>query len=254
MPSQTVNVFVSYSHADASLVAPVVRLLRVNESLVFQDTDRIAPGKRWRDQIANALADSNLVVVFWCDHACRSIEVSSEWRAAIDQDKDVLPLLLDATPLPPALGQFQWIDFRGVVGANHSSIDSLAPGPTPSRMAARPRRAVWYALAGVTATMAVVLFSTVWMRLESAPKPAPPPPGLPSAEAYEASFILWITLLLGVIVAVGSYLLWSRRCRAKPGKRVETAGPRREEIERRIATELEVEILRRTASTQDSGA
>jgi hypothetical protein len=36
MPGEAINVFVSYSHADASLVAPVVKLLRVNKSLVFQ--------------------------------------------------------------------------------------------------------------------------------------------------------------------------------------------------------------------------
>lgn len=250
MPSQTVNVFVSYSHADASLVAPVVSLLRVNKSLVFQDTDRIAPGKRWRDEITNALAGSNLVVVFWCDHACRSTEVSSEWKAAIDQDKDVLPLLLDATPLPPALGQFQWIDFRGVVGANHRSIASLAhdfpTAPTTSPMAARPRRALWYALAGSAATMAVFL-SSVWVLREAAPPLAAPPPGLPLPEAYQAPFITWLPLLLGVVVAVGAYVVWSRRRRAKHLKRVQTAGPRREDIERRIATELEAEILRRMA-------
>lgn len=46
------HVFVSYSHADASLVAPVVKLLRVNQSLVFQDVDSSDPGKRWRGEIA----------------------------------------------------------------------------------------------------------------------------------------------------------------------------------------------------------
>lgn len=35
MPSQSVNVFVSYSHADAPLVAPVVKLLRVQQKEIF---------------------------------------------------------------------------------------------------------------------------------------------------------------------------------------------------------------------------
>ncbi|MDQ3773979.1 MAG: toll/interleukin-1 receptor domain-containing protein [Pseudomonadota bacterium] len=122
MPSQSTNVFVSYSHADAPLVAPVVKLLRVNKSLVFQDIDSIQPGKRWRSELAKALAEAHLVVVFWCDHARRSNEVSKEWKAAIEQRKDLLPLLLDATPLPPEL-EFQWIDLREAVGASHSSID-----------------------------------------------------------------------------------------------------------------------------------
>lgn len=112
MPSQAIKVFVSYSHADASLVAPVVRLLRVNKSLVFQDADRIPPGKRWREEIAKALAESKLVVVFWCDHASRSNEVSTEWRAAIEQDKDLLPLLLDATPCPQSWAPFSGLTFE----------------------------------------------------------------------------------------------------------------------------------------------
>jgi TIR domain len=110
MPNQTTNVFVSYSHTDASLVAPVVKLLRANKSLVFQDIDSIQPGKKWRSEIAKGLAESDLVVVFWCDHASRSDEVCEEWRTAIEQEKDVLPLLLDATPLPRS-----WVTFSGSI-------------------------------------------------------------------------------------------------------------------------------------------
>ncbi len=252
MPGQSVNVFVSYSHSDASLVAPVVKLLRVNKTLVFLDTDRIPPGKRWRDEIAEALAKSNLVVVFWCYHAYRSTEVSTEWKAAIEQEKDLLPLLLDATPLPSELGQFQWIDFRGTVGASHSSIDSgayevpITQAPPP--MAARPRRAVWYTLAGAAATVAVVVYGSL-LRL-SAPSPASP---LPQPDASGSVLIRWILLPLGVVVAVGAYLLWLRR-RAKPGRRIEAMRPDQADMERRMAVELEAEILRRTASAQGGGA
>lgn len=242
MPSQTVNIFVSYSHADASLVAPVVKLLRVNRSLVFQDTDGIPPGKRWRDEIAKALAEANLVVVFWCRHAFRSNEVSTEWKAAIEQEKDLLPLLLDATPLPSELSNFQWIDFRATVGTNHGAIDSpaaeAAPGAAPPRpMAAPRRRAVWYTLAGVAA--AYVVLSTLLLDAPQAPLPSPSPP-----EASKVVLITWILLLLGIVGALGS-LLWLRHWRMKGAK---AAKPHPGEIERRIAVELEAEILRRTAS------
>jgi len=221
MPSQPVNVFVSYSHADASLVAPVVRLLRVNKSLVFQDTDRIPPGKRWRDEIDKALAESSLVVVFWCDHACRSIEVSREWKAAIEQDKDLLPLLLDATPLPSELGQFQWIDFRGTVGANHSSIDSPADASPPSPMGARPRPAVWFTLAAVAGAAFVVLSSLLLLLPASTPPYALP---APAPEGADFVLISWILLPLGLVVAVGAYLLSLRRRRIGPRWRGITTG------------------------------
>ena len=128
MASDPIKVFLSYSHADTSLVAPMVALLRVSRSIVFRDAEGIAPGTKWRDEIAKALSGANLVVVFWCQHASESKEVSSEWKAAIEQGKDLLPLLLDDTPLPPELGAFQWIDFRGAVGRSHRrELDEWAP-------------------------------------------------------------------------------------------------------------------------------
>lgn len=240
MPSQTINVFVSYSHADASLVDPLVRLLRVNKSLVFQDTDRIPPGKRWRDEIAKAMAESNLVLVFWCHHSFRSNEVTTEWRTAIEQDKDVLPLLLDATPLPSELDDFQWIDFRGTVGANHSAIESPAdyfrPSEGPRLMRKSPRLTIWAALAGVEAAAAVLLSGI-----------------LPLPDASKV-VLIWVLLSLPAVGALGAYLLWLRHRRAKREKLIESARPYSGDIKRQIAVELEAEILRRTASVQDGGA
>ena len=257
MSSQTINVFVSYSHADAPLVAPVVSLLRVNTSLVFQDTDRIPPGKRWRDEIAKALAESNLVVVFWCDHASRSNEVSTEWRAAIAQGKDLLPLLLDATPLPSELGNYQWIDFRGTVGANHRASDSPArdirPGAaTALPLPASPRRAVGYTVVGVVAAAAVVLSTLLTFRAsDQAPSfplpqvfPLPEPSPLPEASAV--ALIGWIFVPLGVVGALGAYVFWLRHRSSKRAKPMETATRYAGGIERQIAVELEAEILRRT--------
>jgi hypothetical protein len=178
MPSQSTNVFVSYSHADASLVAPVVKLLRVNKSLVFQDVDDIQPGKRWRSEIAKGITKSHLVVVFWCNHANQSAEVSKEWKAAIEQEKDLLPLLLDATPLPSELGQFQWIDFRGTVGANHGSIvvsQRMALPPAPVRSARR------LFLAGLAVAFAIVVVLSLF------------PPGTPRAPPVQPPVMIWDT-------------------------------------------------------------
>jgi hypothetical protein len=250
MSRQTINVFVSYSHADAALVAPVVKLLRVNESLVFQDTDRIPPGKKWRDEIAKALAEANLVVIFWCHHALRSNEVSREWRAAIEQDKDLLPL-------PAELGDFQWIDFRGTVGASHRGVeasdDGLPRSATPPPPGApQSRRAAWYAVAGIAAAAAVVL-TTLLVSPYRGPQ-APPPPPTPVPGASEIGLVTWILLLLGVAGTLGACLLWSRHRRRKGRERTAPTGPSPREIEHRIAVELEAEILRRAASTRDAGA
>ena len=269
MPSENTNVFVSYSHADASLVAPVVKLLRVNKSLVFQDIDGIRPGKRWQAEIAKALAESHLVVVFWCDHASRSNEVSKEWQAAIEQEKDLLPLLLDTTPLPPELARFQWIDFRGTVGANHSSIDSWdneveasAPLPRPATQVEMSAR--WSLLTGLAAVFGIAVFLSLFtVRFSQAPLPdqAPPtiqPPGptpLPlPAPAETFDFVLPPLLLLGVGFALAVCLIWLLRWRSKRVISVERARGHPGDIERHIASELEAEILRRTALRRDGEA
>jgi len=114
-----VPIFVSYSRQDAGLVKPVVGLLRATKDLVFQDVDGVMPGKRWRPQIEEGLRVAHLVVLFWCYHSSRSVEVKKEYELALSTGKDVLPVLLDATPLPKELDEYQWVDFREFVGLGH---------------------------------------------------------------------------------------------------------------------------------------
>jgi len=272
MPSQGTAVFVSYSHADASLVAPVVKLLRVNKALVFQDIDRIQPGKKWRSEINKALAEAQLVVVFWCDHANRSNEVWKEWKAAIEQEKDLLPLLLDATPLPPELSEFQWIDFRGTVGANHTSVEASALRPAAPVQSGR-RLSLFGFASVVVVAVGVSLYTfiktdppgesgTVVPRATSpnpvegvtmprATLPSPVEPGLVDLILAGSPTPL---LLVSTVLATTVCVVWFLRRRLKRGIVMERARSRQGEIERRIAAELEAEILRRTTSREDADA
>jgi hypothetical protein len=116
------QVFVSYSRKDGALVTPVVRLLRGTEDLVFMDVDAIQPGQKWRAEIDAALSNATLIVVFWCLHSQASTEVRAEYQAAIKAEKNVLPVLLDSTPVPSELEVFQWVDFRELAGERHSQV------------------------------------------------------------------------------------------------------------------------------------
>jgi hypothetical protein len=149
------RIFVSYSHQDAALVTPVVRLLRSTSDFVFHDTDSIKPGSRWRGALADAIRDANLVIVFWCLHANESSEVEKEYLAAIEAAKNILPVLLDSTPVPPALGEFQWVDFRQLV--QHGRLEPAAPSPAAPSVR---RRSSWLAAAAGFAALVVAL--SVW--------------------------------------------------------------------------------------------
>jgi len=108
------NIFISYSHTDTALVSPMVQLLRINNEYVFQDFDSITPGKKWGEEINQAIDDAKLFVLFWCKHSKRSKEVQKEYLRAYELEKDILPVLLDNAPLPKKLSEFQWIDFRSI--------------------------------------------------------------------------------------------------------------------------------------------
>ena len=187
------RIFVSYSHQDAALVNPVVKLLRVTvaRDLVFVDSDSIEPGRKWRETIDQAIAQAHTLVVFWCLHSSSSDEVSREYRSAMEGGKSLLPVLLDSTPLPPALSEYQWIDFRDLARAQHARVDVDRPRPSAVRRAA-PRRSTW---GWPLLTAAVFLFfalgiSSVYLFSRSAVQSGstttevtpPLPPATPSSE------------------------------------------------------------------------
>ncbi|MBD2752302.1 toll/interleukin-1 receptor domain-containing protein [Spirosoma validum] len=126
MPSK---LFISYSHDDEKFAKPIVQLLRVSAKYVFFDRDTLKPGKNWADQIQKAIESVQLVVVIWCKHASLSAYVKQEYLAAIKKEKDLMPVLLDDTPLPKPLAAFQWIDFRQSVEGTHeyTPVDDLLP-------------------------------------------------------------------------------------------------------------------------------
>lgn len=116
-PTET-HIFVSYSRTDQGLVTPIVQMLRATGAAVFRDLDSLPPGKKWRLVIEESIDHCCVLLVFWCSHARASPEVRKEWERAIQEGKDVIPVLLDDTPLEPALAEYQAIDFRRLVAAH----------------------------------------------------------------------------------------------------------------------------------------
>ena len=148
----TVSVFVSYSHDDVALVTPIVKLLRLNKALVFQDLDSFELGKRWREQAGRALAEARLVVLFWCVHSSHSNEVESEYKSALKTGKDLLPVPKPAPSvrfhseiylffgllvvIAIALGVFLWRCRRARVRGEYPRAMTEASDESQRRMAA----------------------------------------------------------------------------------------------------------------------
>lgn len=128
MDSGEMRVFVSYSRSDAALVTPIVQIMRAVGGSVFQDADSIPPGKRWRLVIEESIDQASIIFLFWCAHSLGSDQVRLEWQRAVAEEKVLIPTLLDDTPLPPPLEEYQAIDLRNLAAMTHARKINLLPG------------------------------------------------------------------------------------------------------------------------------
>jgi len=116
------NIFVSYSPADSDLVAAIVSVLSANNrALACCDSDTIRTPGGVHGDLRSVIAESDVVLVFWCHHSFTSYDVRKEADLAIEQGKDVVPLLLDDAPLPRKLASRRCIDVRDRARAMHES-------------------------------------------------------------------------------------------------------------------------------------
>jgi hypothetical protein len=105
------RVFMSYSRGDEGFVGPFTEILRAVGTGVFRDRDDIPPGKKWQPLVEESLAASDTVLVFWSQNAANSKAVKKEYEDAARLGKDIIPVLMDDTELPPLLKEYQSVKF-----------------------------------------------------------------------------------------------------------------------------------------------
>jgi hypothetical protein len=184
------TVFISYARADRDAVDQAVDLLRAGGVRVFLDIAAIEFGARWKDALYDALRRCERVMVFWSRAAAASEWVEREWRYALELGKKIVPTLLDPTPLPPELAEFQAVRrlmpqpaiVTQALGAGDDVATGVQPGPAPRAppaSAAPGRRGAAVAIAGAAVVLAIAA-GGYW--LASAPRhaaQAPPPVSAP---------------------------------------------------------------------------
>lgn len=100
------TVFVSYARKDSERIQQAVALLEAGGATVFRDIDDIEFGDEWEEVIIRKLEECERVMVFWSIHAQASEWVGKEYTIALAQQKRMVPVLLDDTPLPAELGKY----------------------------------------------------------------------------------------------------------------------------------------------------
>ena len=95
-------IFVSYAHKDAELVFEEIRKFHDRGYPIWYDQG-LTPGQEWDEEIAQALMDCRLLVVFISKNSMASKNVHDEIKMALNEDIDIVPVYLEDTELTPAL-------------------------------------------------------------------------------------------------------------------------------------------------------
>ena len=95
-------VFVSYSHQDSEGVFPDIARLHQDGYRIWYD-EGIDPGSEWPEEVAKALADAAVFLVFISPNAVTSRNVRNEINYALNHKKQFVAVHLIETALPPGL-------------------------------------------------------------------------------------------------------------------------------------------------------
>jgi hypothetical protein len=103
-------VFISFSHADAQVVAPIIEKLKSMGTRIWWDKD-IVRGSDWDDQVEQAMVSSDLMLVFVSPSAVASPESNKEWKYWMGEiKKPLIPVVIKDCRLPYRLYSLQRID------------------------------------------------------------------------------------------------------------------------------------------------
>lgn len=106
------KLFISYSRYDLPFVRDLVHGLRHAGIEPWLDLANVSGGDRWDASIETALQQCSHCLVVVSPYSMRSVAVQRELEFALQQEKPVIPVLLQTTELPARLQSLQWVDFR----------------------------------------------------------------------------------------------------------------------------------------------
>ena len=108
------KVFISHVHNDEALAQKIVAILEEAGLEVWDDTREILPGDNWAEQVAQALKESEAMVVLLTPEATRSRWIRREIEYALGEErysKRLIPVLV-GDPADFSQEAIPWILWR----------------------------------------------------------------------------------------------------------------------------------------------
>lgn len=160
----------------------------------------------------------------------------------------MLPLLIDDTPLPAELAEYQYIDFRAAFPHGHAA-DQPSP-PSPQLPPPRSKRLAW-GLPWIGTALVIVAASSVWTLRAPSLSNGPDTSGVPSASGA-SGFAIWLLALLALFVVV---MVVRKFKRSRDTQYFEVPATRSVPITQQqveLATTIENELLKRIGKTNEA--
>jgi hypothetical protein len=124
------SLFVSYSHKDDGIVRPLVGLNEDLQRAAWVDYLHTPPGTDWGETHRNAIKKSYRLILLWSKNALESMPVEREWRWALECGTNIVPVLLDNTPLPQELAAIHAVSLREYVSSKKMKLTLARFPPT----------------------------------------------------------------------------------------------------------------------------
>lgn len=135
MPRARFDAFISHAGKDGAKAETIEAALGAKR--VWLDRSEIRLGALLGRELLSNLRASKALVLVWSKRAAQSPWVQSEWIAAANLGKPIVPICLDKTELPQALTNALWgkggTSFKSTVAQLARTLrGGLAPGPSIS--------------------------------------------------------------------------------------------------------------------------
>lgn len=112
MPFDPSTAFVSYSREDLDFVLRLATDLKAKGAKIWMDDLELVPGQNWSSEIDAAIQGCSRMIVVLSPAASASKEVQSEFSLALENGKEVIPVLYCDCDVPYRLRPLQHADFR----------------------------------------------------------------------------------------------------------------------------------------------
>ncbi|MCW9059955.1 MAG: toll/interleukin-1 receptor domain-containing protein [Gammaproteobacteria bacterium] len=109
------SLFISYSHKDKRIVYPLVDMNEDLQRAAWVDYLHTTPGSDWNEEHKSAIKRSYRLILLWSVNSAQSKTVEKEWRWALKCGTQIVPVLLDETPLPPEVSHLHGVSLKDYV-------------------------------------------------------------------------------------------------------------------------------------------